>query len=58
MVKSLPAIAGDSSSILGLGNFPGEGNGNPLQHLCLENPMDRGPWQATGHGVTKESDST
>ena len=32
---------------------PEEGNGNPLQYSCLENPMDRGPWQATIHGVTK-----
>ena len=32
---------------------PGEGNGNPLQHSCLENPMDRGSWQATVSGVTK-----
>ena len=33
--------------------YPGEGNGNPLQYSCLENPMDRGAWQATAHGVTK-----
>ena len=33
-----------------------KGNGNPLQYSCLENPMDRGAWQATVHGVTKESD--
>ena len=32
---------------------PGEGNGNPLQYSCLENPMDRGDWQATAHGVTR-----
>ena len=36
----------------------GEGNGNPLQHSCLEKPMDRGAWWATVHGVTKESDMT
>ena len=36
----------------------GEGNGNPLQCSCLENPMDRGAWRATDHGVTKESDTT
>ena len=38
--------------------FPEEGNGNPLQYACLKNPMDRGAWQATVHGVTKESDMT
>ena len=37
--------------IPGLGRSPGEGNGNPLQYSCLENPMDRGAWQATVHGV-------
>ena len=37
----------------GLGRSPGEENGNPLQYSCLENPMDRGDWQATVHGVTK-----
>ena len=36
--------AGDLGSIPGLGRFPGEGNGNPLQYYCLENPMDRGAW--------------
>ena len=36
----------------------GEGNGNPLKYSCLENPMDRGVWQATVHGITKESDMT
>ena len=40
----------------GLGRFLGEGNGNPLQCSCLENPMDRGVWQATVQEVTKESD--
>ena len=35
---------GDLGSIPGLGRFPGEGNGNPLQYSCLENPMDRGAW--------------
>ena len=44
---------GDWSSIPGLGRSPGEGNGNPLQYSCLENPMDRRPWQATVHGVAK-----
>ena len=45
--------AGDPGSIPELGRSPGEGNGNPLQDYCLENPMDRGAWQATVHGVTK-----
>ena len=43
--------AGDSGFIPGLGRFPGEGNGNLLQYSCLENPMDRGAWQAPVHGV-------
>ena len=42
-----------SLGISGLGKFPGEGNGSPLQYSCLENPMDGGAWQATVHGVTK-----
>ena len=58
VVKNLPANAGDASSIPGSGRSPGEGNGNPLQHSCLENPMDRGAWQTTGHGITGESDTT
>ena len=45
--------AGDLGSIPGSGTFPGEGNGNPLQYSCLENPMDRGAWWATVHGVAK-----
>ena len=45
--------AGDLGSIPGSGRSPGEGNGNPLQYSCLENPMDRGTWWATVHGVTK-----
>ena len=56
VVKNLPANAGDlrdMGSIPGLGRSPGEGHGNPLQYSCLENPMDRGAWQATVHGVTK-----
>ena len=44
---------GDLGSIPGLGRSPGEGNGNPLQYYCLENPMDRGAWQAIVHGVAK-----
>ena len=56
MVKNLPANAGDigdAGSIPGLGGPPGEGNSNPLQHSYLENPMDRGVWQARVHEVTK-----
>ena len=45
--------AGDTDSLPGSGRSPGEGNGNPLQYSCLGNPMDRGAWQATVHGVTK-----
>ena len=44
---------GDLGSIPGSGRSPGEGNGNPLQYSCLENPMDRGAWRATVHGVSK-----
>ena len=51
--KSLPPNAGDSGSIPGSERSPGEGHGNPLQYSCLENPMDRGAWRATVHGVTK-----
>ena len=45
--------AGDPGSIAGLGISRGEGNGNPLQYSCLENPMDRGTWWATVHGDAK-----
>ena len=45
--------AGDLGSIPGLGRSLGEGNANPLQYYCLENPMDRGAWEATVHGVAK-----
>ena len=45
--------AGDPGLIPALGRSLGEGNGYPLQYSCLENPMDRGTWQATVHGVTK-----
>ena len=45
--------SGDPGLIPGLGRSPREGNGNPLQYSCLDNPMDRGAWQATVHGVTK-----
>ena len=57
VVKNLPATAGDVGSIPGLGRSPGEGNGNLLQYCCLGNPMDRGAWRATVHGVTG-SDTT
>ena len=58
VVKNLPANAGNSGSIPRSGRSPGEGNGNPLQYSCMENPIDRGAWQATVHGVAKESDTT
>ena len=45
--------AGDLGSIPGSGRSPGEGNGNPLQYSCLGNPMDRGAWQSTVHGVSE-----
>jgi len=56
MVKNLPANAGDvrdMGSIPGLGRPPGVENGNPLQYSCLKNPMDRGAWWATVHGVSE-----
>ena len=52
-VKASACNAGDLGSIPGLGRSPGEGNGNPLQYSCLENPMDGGSWWATVQGVTK-----
>ena len=58
MVKNLPANAGDPGLIPGLRRSPGEGNGYSLQYSCLGNPMDRGAWQATVHGISKESDTT
>ena len=51
--KASACNAGDPGSIPGLGRSPGEGNSNPFQYPSLENPMDRGTWQATVHGVTK-----
>ena len=56
MVKNLPANAGDirdADSITGSGRSPGGGHNNPLQYCCLENPMDRGDWRVTVHGVAK-----
>ena len=56
MVKNLPANTGDvkdAGLILGSGRSSGGGHGNPLQYSCLENPMDRGAWQAMGHRVVK-----
>ena len=60
MVENLPANAGDirdAGSIPGLGRSSGGGHGNPLQYFYLENPMDRGAWWATVHGIA-ESDMT
>ena len=56
VVKNLPASAGDerdAGTVPGLGGSPAEGNGNPLQYSCLENPMDRGAWQVTTHRIAK-----
>ena len=56
VVKNLPANAGDvrdAGLIPGSGRFPGGGHDNPLQYSCLENPMDRGAWRVTVHGVAK-----
>ena len=56
VIKNPPGNAGDirdAGSIPGSGRSPEVGSGNPLQYSCLENPMDRGAWQATVHGVTK-----
>ena len=58
VVENLPASAEDMRLILGSGRSPGKGNGNPLQYSCPGNPMDRGAWQVTIHGVTKGSDTT
>ena len=51
--KDSACNVGDLSSIPGLGRSPGGGHGNPLQCSCPENPIDRGAWKATVHGVTK-----
>ena len=52
-VKASARNVGDLGSIPVSGRSPGEGKGNPLQYSCLENPMDRGAWQATVHGIAK-----
>ena len=60
-LKNPPANAGDvrdMSSIPGLGRSPAEGNGNPLEYFCLENPRDRRTWRATVQGLGKELDIT
>ena len=51
--KESACSAGDPGSIPGSGRSPGEENGNPLHYSCLDNPVDRGAWQATAHGVTR-----
>ena len=51
--KASACSVGDPGSIPGLGRSPGEGNGNPLQYSCLENPMNRASWCTTVHGVAK-----
>ena len=53
VVKNSQANSGNAGLIPGSGRFHGEGNGNPLQYSCLFNPMDRGTWWATVHGVAK-----
>ena len=53
MVKKSACNAGDPGSTPGLGRSPREGNGNPFQHSCLDNSMDRAAWWATVHGVAK-----
>ena len=53
VVKHSPVNTGDAGSISGLGRSPGEGNGNPRQYSCLENPMDRGAWWTRVYGVAR-----
>ena len=59
-VKNLPANAGgktgDTDSVPGSGSSPRAGHGNPLQYSCLENPMNKGDWQATGYGIRVRHD--
>ena len=52
--KESACHTGDACLILGWGRSPLEGNGNPFQYSCLENPMERGAWWATVHGVTRK----
>ena len=52
-VNNPPVDAGDLGSVPGLGSSSGEGNGDPLQYSCLDNPMDGGTWWDTVHGVAK-----
>ena len=54
VVKNLPANVGDTGLIPGLGRSPGGGHDNPLWYSCLRNPMDRGAWRATVHGISKD----
>ena len=54
VVNNLPANIGDMALVPGSGISPGEGNSNPFQYSCLENPMNRGAWQVTFYGVPKE----
>ena len=58
MVNNPPANARHTGLIPGFGRSPGEGNGNTYQYSCLDNPMDRGDWQAIVHGFAKELDMT
>ena len=58
VLKNLPANARGTGLFPGSGRSPGEGNGNPLQYSCLEDPTDRGAWLATVHRVCKKSDMT
>ena len=58
MVEDQPTKAGDISDVglfLGMGRSPGGRHGNPLQYSCLENPMDRGAWQATVHSIAESN---
>ena len=57
VVKNPPANAGDSGSIPGSGRSPREGNGNPLQYSCLENPMNGESWWTAAHGIAEELDT-
>ena len=56
--KEFACNVGDPGSISGSGRSPGKGNGSPLQYSCLRKPMDRGPWWAKVHEITKELDMT